>query len=246
MSAKPVWTTIDNSGCSCYKISMPSNGVVVPRGKTLYLYFDESGNFDFRESGTPYFIMTCVATSRPFPLCGTLENMKLDLNEEGCDIEKFHACEDKDFVRKKVYGVLASCPSEMRVYVAYVNKRDVPEEYRKPDAIYAEVFRLLVDQIYRAERIPWVEKLICITDRLPKDATKKQVVKPLKQYMKEKFQTRGIPYCLMHHDSASDMNLQIADYFCWAAQRDLAQGKTWPINLVLDSYAKVGQVQFAT
>lgn len=40
----------------------------VPRGQVLYLYFDESGNFDFRESGTPYIEkrgQSRLAPSRP-------------------------------------------------------------------------------------------------------------------------------------------------------------------------------------
>lgn len=81
-------------------------------------------------------------------------------------------------------------------------------------------------------------------DKLPKDAERRKVAKPLKKYMKEKFQNRHIPYILLHHDSASDMNLQVADYFCWAAQRDLAQGKTWPMTLVCDRFARVGRVSF--
>ncbi|WP_419052517.1 hypothetical protein [Enorma massiliensis] len=40
------------------------------------------------------------------------------------------------------------------------------------------------------------------------------------------------------------MNLQVADYFCWAAQRDLAQGKSWPMVKVLDQFVKVGKVEF--
>ena len=83
-----------------------------------------------------------------------------------------------------------------------------------------------------------------VTDKLPKDAERRKVAGPLKKYMKEKFQNRHIPYILLHHDSASDMNLQVADYFCWAAQRDLAQGKTWPMTLVYDKFARVGRVSF--
>lgn len=32
---------------------------------TLYLFIDESGNFDFTESGTDHFILTILCTSEP-------------------------------------------------------------------------------------------------------------------------------------------------------------------------------------
>ena len=106
------------------------------------------------------------------------------------------------------------------------------------------MFELLINAIYSEEHLAWVESAIVVTDKLPKDAERRKVSRPLKKYMKKKFQSRHIPYSLLHHDSSSDMNLQVADYFCWAAQRDLAQGKSWPMVKVLDQFVKVGKVEF--
>lgn len=33
--------------------------------KTLYLFIDESGNFDFSPKGTKYFVLTALATFDP-------------------------------------------------------------------------------------------------------------------------------------------------------------------------------------
>lgn len=213
-------------------------------GHHLYMYLDESGNLDFKKSGTPFFIMTCAVAKRPFAFCDALREFRYDLWEKGFDIEKFHACEDDRDVRREVYSMLSEMTDGYRVYSVYVDKPSVPDEMRTADAVYSKVFKLLIDEIYRSEHLPFVDGVIVVTDKLPKDAERRQVAKPLKKYMKEKFQDRHIPYRLLHHDSASDMNLQVADYFCWAAQRDLAQGKTWPMNLVFDKFARVGQVSF--
>ena len=208
------------------------------------MYLDESGNLDFKSSGTPFFIMTCAVARRPFSAIDRMSELRYDLLESGRDIEKFHACEDDEETRKGVYGILSEMPDSYRVYTAYVEKQQVPTGEQTPEAVYSKIFELLIDEVYKSEHIPWVDRAIVITDRLPKDATRRQVTKPLKRYMKEKFQTRHIPYSLLHHDSSSDMNLQAADYFCWSAHRELTQGKSWPMDRVRDSFVKVGKVDF--
>ena len=36
--------------------------------KTLYVFIDESGNFDFSPSGTKYFILTTLTTIVPYDI----------------------------------------------------------------------------------------------------------------------------------------------------------------------------------
>ena len=214
--------------------------------RTLYLYFDESGNLDFKSSGTPFFIMTCAVTTRPFNVGRLLTDLRFDLIEHGHPIEKFHACEDVGDVRSAVYDILRALPDSYRVYSACVEKSEVPEEYRTPDAIYSKVFELLVNRVSEREISDSVRNVVAITDLLPKDAKKKQVSKPLKKYMKSHFQEAGIPYILLHHMSCSDPNLQATDYFCWAAHRGLTQGKDWPMSVCAQSFCEVGRIDFAT
>lgn len=214
--------------------------------RTLYLYFDESGNLDFKQSGTPFFIITCAVTTRPFNAGRLLTDLRYDLMEHGHALEKFHACEDVQEVREAVYEILSALPDSYRVYSAYVQKSDVPEEYRTPDAVYSKVYELLVDRVSMYELCESVNRVIAITDALPKDAKKKQVTRPLKKYMKRRFQDVGIPYELLHHLSCSDPNLQAADYFCWAAHRDLTQGKDWPLSVCTQSFCEVGKIDFIT
>lgn len=212
-------------------------------GKCLYLYLDESGNLDFGISGSKYFLMTCAVTTRPFTAAGKLRDIKFDLIETGKDIEKLHACEDSDATRTLVYNSLSESAGSYRVYTAYIDKALLNEREKTPDSVYSMVFEKLIDEIYRSEHLAWVERAIVTTDKLPKDATRKQVTKPLKRYMKEKFQTRHIPYSLFHRDSSSDMNLQAADYFCWAAHREITFGKDWPIKKVRGSFKQIGEIK---
>lgn len=229
-------------------LTMGTSSAVVPwrdnAGKCLYMYLDESGNLDFKPSGTPFFMMTCAVARRPFTAGNAMRELRYDLLESGKDIEKFHACEDDEGTRRGVYSILEDNPNAYRVYTAYVDKSEIPISDRTPEAVYSRIFAMLVDEVYRSEHIAWVERIVVITDRLPKDAKRRQVVKPLKKYMKEKFQARHIPYSLLHHDSASDMSLQAADYFCWSAHKASTQGKNWPMSKVKDSFTKIGKINY--
>lgn len=214
------------------------------RAKVMYMYFDESGDFDFDSgNGSRYFLITCAVTRRPFNAGSQLSSLRFDLIEEGEPVEKLHACNDSADTRVRTYDVLESYSRAFRVYAAYVDKRVVPSEYRTAEAIYSKLFELLVDKIYESEQLDMGDEIIAITDTLPVEAKKHQVTAPLKKYMKLRFQKSGKRYELLHYASCSDPNLQAADYFCWAAQRDL-KGMDWPLKRVVSSFVEVGEVSF--
>ena len=89
-------------------------------GRHLYMYLDESGNLDFKPSGTPFFVMTCAVTGRPFELCDALREYRYDLWESGLDVGKFHACEDGKQVRQGVSRILSEMADGYRVISVYV------------------------------------------------------------------------------------------------------------------------------
>lgn len=241
---KTSWKTVVGRAAGAAGRNVPVIQRLSPHSEVLYLYFDESGNFDFRESGTPFFIMTCAATNRPFDTSGMLSNLRFDLMEHGMCLEQFHACEDNRDVRLAVYEVINAIAGSYRVYAVYVRKSEVPKEFQRPEAVYSKVFGVLMDEVYRREFGPDVRQVVAITDDLPKDAKRRQVAKPLKTYMKARFGGCGVPYMLCHHKSCSDPNLQATDYFCWAAQRDLARGKDWPLSQCAGSFREVGEARF--
>lgn len=210
-----------------------SENTAMPKQQdTVYMYLDESGNFDFGPNGSEMFIMTCVVMNRPFRLSHVLMDYRYDCLEDGIEIEKFHACEDTRDVRLGVYRRLAALGSGVRAYSVSIEKEQVPEDMRKASALYSEVFSWIVEEVYRNECGPSTAKAIVVTDSLPKQARKKEVEGPLKTFMKRVFQRNGVPYSLMHHCSSCDPNLQIADYYCWAVHRKLVKGLDWPYSMI--------------
>ena len=73
--------------------------------RTLFIFIDESGNFDFSPNGTKYFSISAISTLDPLGKEG-LEKIKYNLMENGNNIEYFHASEDEQFVRNIIYNFI--------------------------------------------------------------------------------------------------------------------------------------------
>ena len=76
----------------------------------LYLFIDESGNFDFSSSGTKHLVMSVVATVNPTEVAYKLARLKYELLRDGHDIPNFHATADKQLVRNRVFAELERLP----------------------------------------------------------------------------------------------------------------------------------------
>lgn len=223
------------------RVSLPSpEPQSSPKGRTLYLFLDESGNFDFEDTGTKYFIMTCLVCHRPFNACHDLMDLKYDLFENGVTMKKFHATEDGNKVKTAVYDAIGRHARNMAAYSIYVDKGSLPEGMKDPAVLYAQMFEWILDEALDRETDSRTKRIVVVTDDLPKEAKKKQVVKPLKVMLNGFRRRTGIPYCLEHFPSESDYNLQIADYLCWAFMRLQTQGHSWPYSKVQGIFKETG------
>ena len=87
-----------------------------------YIFLDQSGNFDFRKSGTRYLILTSVSMRRPFPLCLHLDRYKYDCIENGTNIEFFHCCNDRKSTRHAVFDLIAAHLDNIRIHCVVAEK----------------------------------------------------------------------------------------------------------------------------
>lgn len=74
----------------------------------IYLFFDESGDLNFALNGSPYYYFGALTTTDPLPLTQALTALRYELIGGGLEIERFHAAEDRQAVRDRVFGALAS------------------------------------------------------------------------------------------------------------------------------------------
>ena len=148
-------------------------------------------------------------------------------------------------MRAGVYTRIDEHGGECKAYSAKVRKSLLPEEVKDPAEVYSIAFEWLVDAVFEREDLEGIAEVIVVTDSLSKDAKRKQVEKPLKSFMRSRFQESDIPYVLLHHKSESDPNLQIADYMCWAVHRFEVKGLDWPMSKVLDVMESISEVVVA-
>jgi hypothetical protein len=69
----------------------------------LFVFIDESGNFDFSEKGTRHFVMAGVAALAPLDSAAEMQALRYQLLAEGVDASSFHAAEDRQYIRDRVF-----------------------------------------------------------------------------------------------------------------------------------------------
>lgn len=195
--------------------------------KTLFLFIDESGNFDFSPKGTKYFVLTCLSSFKPIEDRQKLLLLRYDLLVDSIDQEFFHATEDKQIVRDKVFEIIKSLQDDIEVHavVAQKNKANPTlyrEEYKKKGRkivrvvgaeFYERVCRNLLQYVFRRFKVQVPEKIVVVLGAIFTRDKQSIVLRTLKKYLKEE---TDIPFEIYFHCSEADLNCQLADYFGWA------------------------------
>ena len=74
--------------------------------KNLFIFIDESGNFDFSEKGTRHLVLASYSTFKPEENTGEFQKLKYNLLANGKEQECFHATEDLQAVRNEVLDII--------------------------------------------------------------------------------------------------------------------------------------------
>jgi Protein of unknown function (DUF3800) len=186
--------------------------------RVLYIFLDEAGNFDFSIKGTPYFILCSLTKERAFSAYQELSELKYDLIESGSEIEYFHATEDRQEVRNRVFGVISKHLQGCTIDATVVEKRKAESSLHEMTQFYPKMLGHHLKCIL--EQVDWagVTEVIVVTDRIPVNNKRQAVEKAVKQTLAEML-PQGAIYRVLHHDSKSNFDLQIADYCTWALHR---------------------------
>lgn len=198
----------------------------MPDPKTLYIFLDEGGNFDFSEGGSKYFTLTCVSMQRPFSLHTQMDTYKYDLIEfrkqPRIDLEAFHCADDNQYVKGRVFGLLAGGLPADCVDSIVVEKSKTGPLLQPPEKFYPRMLGYLLR--FAMEKCPSeIGELVVITDTIPVKRKLKAIEKALKTVSREMLPDRT-PFRIMHHSSKAHYGLQIADYLNWAIFRKWEHG----------------------
>lgn len=181
---------------------------------TLFIFFDESGNFDFSNSGTRFWSLGALCTYNPIE--GRDEFLRLGycLAEDGRGQECFHATEDKQDVRDRVFGLITAIPKVFDVHFSVAEKRKVPPALRKdPVSFYSYMCRKALRYIVTLDKYRSAQKLVIIFSSIFNKPKHQALLGELKAEFKE---ILSVPFHIYFKCNQQDINCQIADYCCWA------------------------------
>ncbi|HWO07350.1 MAG TPA: DUF3800 domain-containing protein [Candidatus Paceibacterota bacterium] len=218
--------------------------------KTLYLFIDESGNFDFSPKGTKYFLLTGLLTFDPLIKREKLIDLRYRLLRDGKDQEFFHASEDTQAVRDQVFDILASIGEtfEVRSILARKNKTNPAlyrESYTKKGrtierstgmGLYRKLAETLLQYIFKGKE-GTADNIVVVLGSLYVGDKKRVILQTLKHFLKTKFP--GIPFEIYSHQTCADLNCQLADYCCWAIAVRAERGEERPYEVIKNQIKSV-------
>jgi len=184
----------------------------------LYIFLDEAGNFDFSSSGTNYFMLTSLTKYRPFEVYKALTELKYDLIESGQNMDCFHASEDSQITRDRVFNIISTHLAEVRLDCLIAEKRQIDTSLHRDDEFYPRMIRELLRHVLGETDLGVIHKVVIITDRIPVQKKRKVVEKAVKKTLAALLPER-LPYHIFHHEAKSNMDLQVVDYCNWAVYR---------------------------
>jgi hypothetical protein len=198
---------------------------------TLYIFVDESGNLDFTEKGTQYFVLGAVVTLQPLRSSIPLQELKYQLLESGTggdELQHFHASEDKQAIRDLVFDKISQMNKDIHTHYIIADKRKTHPSYQQRGKFYTLLGGALVKYLLKKWKDSSYKKLVIIFDKL---LTKKEQGAFFKE-LKPKLKELKKPYAIYFHQTLSDFNGQIADYIAWAKYVSLARNELRPLEVI--------------
>ena len=216
--------------------------------KTLYIFIDEAGNFDFTPNGTKFFVLTAITTTQPLKSRNYFLELKYKLLKTGFNQEYFHATEDKQEVRDLIFNKIKELDDfDIDCVLAQKNKTN-PSLYIEHDACqkedgkiilktihYEEKFYKLISQTLlqyifsRYQNFNTVDEIVVVLGSLFTNKKRGYILKSLRQYLKLKFKK---PFYIYFHRACADINCQLADYCGWAVFVKIERNERRPSEVI--------------
>lgn len=193
----------------------------------LYIFLDESGNLDFSRNhgATVHYVLAAVSVLLPLTSSQKLQQLKYTMLREGEDIEYFHASEDKQATRNKVIEQLATMANDIKVNYIYAKKTKTHPRYQTNAKFYGLLGKTLLKYIVNYKSNGF-EKIVIVFDK----ALTKKEQKAFLGEVKPELKKVGKPYNIYFHQTLSDFNGQIADYFAWSKYVSLERNEQRPLT----------------
>ena len=178
----------------------------------VYIFIEESGNYDYSPSGTGYWILTSLITDDIRPGLIELYDLKHKMMDLRTDLEYFHAAEDRQAVRDEVFSIIQNLDN-IRADSVVVDKGKTDQSIRSIDKFYPIMLEYLLHYPFdsRGIDVAKYEPVFIFCDRASRTKRQEQaLLAGIKSYLARHL--KGIPYQVCIHSSASHHYLQIVDH----------------------------------
>jgi len=209
--------------------------------KTLFVYVDESGNFDFTSGGTRHLVLSVFCTTIPAANTRSLSRIKYSFMNQGIDLANFHASEDLQTVRDRVFKAIASLDAS--------NARAFWIAKQKPEFLslgVVEIYKTFGWHIAQYVRDVTsglgVAKVVLVFDK----ALVRQDQNAVLAAIKPQLATLRVQYHVYFHNVSKDFNGQISDYLAWARYVALERGETRPLDALPFHLKEVCEIRSAS
>jgi Protein of unknown function (DUF3800) len=189
----------------------------------LHISLDESGDFNFSPSGSRFYSFAVAWTIEPLLLAQAITSLRFSLIKAGCDLQSFHAAEDRQHHRNLFIQTAISFDN-WRFASLIVEKAKVNPSIRAPERFYPQFLASMLRFVFRGSIGKGGTSLIAFTDTLPIKRNRESVVKSIKQSCRAEL--GHIPFDIFHHRRESNAWIQVADYCTWSVFRKWETGDT--------------------
>lgn len=176
--------------------------------KALFVFIDESGNFDFSPTGTRHLVLSAVIFRKPIRSASRMLDLKYHRYASGFNTPGFHASEDRNNTRHQVFKVIAS-DKHLTSFTAILDKANYRESPLRPTDIYYSFGLALAQHIRTLAR---GKKVILVFDK----ALMARDEKALFASLKTQLASYESSYLIYFQNVSKDLNAQIVDYVAWA------------------------------
>ena len=190
----------------------------------MYIFIDESGNFDFSPGGTKHFVLSAVTALDPLVSSQRLQALKYKLLADGIDVDCFHASPDMQIIRDAVFNEIERL-TNIRINYIYANKHKTHSSYQSAEAFYSLFGKTLLKYVFNGWMAAQYEQIIVVFDKALTNKQQKAFLSVVKPDLK----ALGKPYKIYFHPTMADFNGQIADYSAWAKYVELERGEGRPM-----------------
>ena len=204
----------------------------------IFIFIDESGNFEFSLKGSRFYIFTALITHFPNKYVEAMNHLRLDilcgnlLPKLGSEYlennlsKHFHASEDRQPVRDLFFDLRCQM-DDFYINSVVVRKNRTNHTLRDPHKFYPKFLGSLMTyifKVYQSTNLCIFVAGTAVNDR------KKQFIKTIKVEIVKR--NPGIPYRIYFPSTSSQCYLQVVDYINWAIFKKWEEGDFRSYDLI--------------